>query len=187
MGLFDTKEGCDQYEKMSEGFDGRDLITTMEDFVDPGARVLELGMGPGKDLDMLRARYEATGSDASAVFVDRYNRRVSDGGAIVLDAITLETDERFDAIYSNKVLHHLPRTDLPRSLKRQAEVVSAGGILFHSFWLGDKTEEHAGLLFNYYTLEILTALLPDVLEVIYSSVYAEFEENDSLLLVLRVK
>lgn len=37
-----------------------------------GASVLELGMGPGFDLDLLRKNYEVAGSDDSQFFLDGY-------------------------------------------------------------------------------------------------------------------
>ena len=36
-----------------------------------GSTLLELGMGPGKDLDLLKKTYSVTGSDSSKIFVYR--------------------------------------------------------------------------------------------------------------------
>ena len=53
MGFFETEEGVNEYIKMAEGYDGKDLIKVFENYLPKGSTVLELGMGPGKDLDML--------------------------------------------------------------------------------------------------------------------------------------
>ena len=75
MGFFDTEEGVRQYLEMAEGYDGRDLVATFEAHLPAGSSVLELGMGPGKDLDLLRSSFEVTGSDASKAFLDLYRQQ----------------------------------------------------------------------------------------------------------------
>ena len=71
VGYFDTNEGVDEYIQMAEGYDGRELIEILRSHVPSGSSVLELGMGPGKDLALLQPYFQATGSDSSAIFVDR--------------------------------------------------------------------------------------------------------------------
>ena len=44
-------------------------------YVSKGKSVLELGMGPGKDLNFLKKYYKATGSDSSQVFLDQYMKK----------------------------------------------------------------------------------------------------------------
>jgi cyclopropane fatty-acyl-phospholipid synthase-like methyltransferase len=166
MGFFDTEDGVRQYEEMAEGYDGRELVDRLRRHLPAGSSVLEIGMGPGKDLDMLLETYEATGSDNSQLFLDRYRARKSAPvpELVLLDAVELETPRRFDALYSNKVLQHLSRDQLRRSLSRQGELLVPGGVALHSLWNGDKEdEEHAGLLFVYYTVESFTELLPSSL------------------------
>ena len=71
MGYFDREENVQQYIDMVEGCDGAELIEILKGHLAAGSSVLELGIGPGKDLDILRdAGYTVTGSDSSSVFVD---------------------------------------------------------------------------------------------------------------------
>jgi len=60
---------------MAEGFDGRQLIEILNTHLKKGSSVLELVMGPGVGLDILNESFQATGSDASNVFVNRYRKR----------------------------------------------------------------------------------------------------------------
>jgi len=170
---------------MADGYDGRELIEKLGDFISQGNSVLELGMGPGKDLDILCEMYQATGSDMSEVFVRRYRNRVPDADVLVLDAVSLDTKVQYDAIYSNKILHHLTKDELGKSLKRQAQVVKVGGYLLHSFWHGDKIEKHEDLLFNYYTIQTLKNYIPEDLEVVHFEIYTEMGVDDSLLVIFR--
>lgn len=82
-------------------------------------------MGPGVDLDLLRTYFDATGSDASQVFIERYLATHPNASVLKLDAVTLDTDRRFDAILSNKDLHHLNPTEQPHSFQRQAAIADA--------------------------------------------------------------
>jgi SAM-dependent methyltransferase len=185
MGYFDTDEGVDQYIKMAEGYDGRELIEILKSHVASGSSVLELGMGPGVDLALLLPHFRATGSDSSSIFVDRYLALEPSADVLVLDAVSLDTERRFDAIYSNKVMHHLPKEDAERSLTAQHRILNPGGIALHSLWFGDKLEEHHGLLFQQYTAESFSEILDEQFEVLESKLYAEMEADDSLSVVLR--
>jgi trans-aconitate methyltransferase len=183
MGFFDIEKNCDQYEKMAADYDGTELIEILDKFTNMNDHILELGMGPGKDFDIIRKKYRVTGSDSSEVFVNRYLKRDPDAEVQILDAVTLNTSTKFDVIYSNKVLHHLTRDDFRSSMKRQVEVVKSGGRLFHTFWYGDKVESYSDLLFNYYNEETLTEFIPEKLKVIRSEIYQEDSPADSMLVV----
>lgn len=185
MGFFDTIEGVKKYIELAEGFDGRELIEDLKRYLKPGSTLLEIGMGPGKDLDILEEDYKVTGSDLSEVFIDLYREKKPDADLMVLDAVSLDSERKFDCIYSNKVLQHLSKEDLNISLKRQYELLNAGGILFHTFWKGDKVEKMDDLLFVYYTEEQLEALVKDRYEILMMKIYTEMEDDDSIVVVLR--
>ena len=185
MGYFDEPENVDKYIRMAEGYDGRELIAVLSVHLPPGSTVLELGMGPGKDLDLLAQTYTVTGSDSSRLFLKLYRERHPGADLILLDATSIETGRRFDCIYSNKVLHHLSRSDLQRSFARQQSVLNDGGLVLHSFWYGDGEQEHGGLRFVYYAEdELLNAVRPGF-EVLAVERYNEIEEGDSFYALLR--
>ncbi|MCG8603708.1 class I SAM-dependent methyltransferase [bacterium] len=123
MGFFDERKNVDEYIKMAEGYDGRELISVLKMHLPPESTVLELGMGPGKDLDLLAQTYAVTGSDSSSVFLDLYRTAHPDADLLKLDATSIQTKRTFDCIYSNKVLHHLPKMDLQGSFARQKELL----------------------------------------------------------------
>ena len=96
MGYFDSEENVDAYMAMADGYDGADLIALLARYLPEGSSVLELGMGPGKDLDLLRQAYRVTGSDTSRVFLDRYRKDHPDADLLLLNAIRMDTDRTFD-------------------------------------------------------------------------------------------
>ena len=186
MGFYDTEKGVEQYIKMAEGYDGAELIKILQKYLPENSTVLELGIGPGKDMDILKKSYAVTGSDNSQVFLDKYKEKHRDVD-LLLDSVTMKTDRKFDCIYSNKVLHHLTKENLTKSLQRQKELLNLNGIAFHSFWKGNKVEEMKGLLFTYYEIEDLNEIVESNFDVLAMETYTEMEKDDSIYVVLRTR
>lgn len=191
MSFYDSEENCSWYENDAcKDYDAAPMIARFRAHVPTPCKVLELGLGPGIDHDALRAHYTAVGIDTSAIFVRRYLARAQDANVCVADAVTLEHDmllanTPFDAVYSNKVLHHLTKADCVRSLQRQNEMVRDGAALFHTLWFGDKEELMHGLRFQYYTVDSFKAILPKGLRAEHTERYKEMEDDDSIVVVLR--
>ena len=185
MGYYDTEEGVNEYVEIAEGYDGRALVEVLRKHLGSNAAVLELGMGPGKDLEILGESFQVTGSDSSAVFLDQYRAKDPDADLVLLDAVTMDIDRQFDGIYSNKVLQHLTRDELATSLRRQAKALKGGGILLHSLWYGDKEEVFSGLRFVHYTEGSFARAVGSEYEIVEVERYAEMEENDSIYFVLK--
>ena len=185
MAYFDNGKNVEDYIAMAEGYDGAELIAVLRRHLPAGSTVLELGMGPGIDLDMLSTTYQAVGSDASRVFVDRYRQSHPNSDVLLLDAVVMDTDRTFDGVYSNKVLHHLSQEELSLSLSRQKSVLSAGGLILHTFWRGDKVEVMQGLRFVYYTEKKLRAIVERDFEILAMERYKEMHAKDSLYVVAR--
>jgi len=184
MGFFDTEKGVDEYLKLAEGYDGAELIKILQELLPEKSTVLELGMGPGKDVDILSKTFTVTGSDYSQIFLDRYKKQNSNADLLKLDAVTIFTDRTFDCIFSNKVLHHITREDLKKSFQRQREILNPNGIAFHSFWRGDKDENYDGLLFTKYQIDTLKEIIGDFFDILTINTYSEMEKNDSIYIIL---
>ena len=185
MGYFHSEKNVLDYIRMADGYDGRHLIGILTTHLQKGSTLLELGMGPGVDLDILKSHYQVTGSDYSEVFLNLYKKKNEDADLLLLDAISIETDRTFDCIYSNKVLIHLTKQELVQSLKRQSEILNSNGLLFHTFWRGDRFEEHHGLRFQYYTEVQLSVIFDDLFDIVEIRKYREMAEDDSLYVIAR--
>jgi SAM-dependent methyltransferase len=96
-------------------------------------RLLDLGCGPGRDLIALSAMGHAvTGLDGSAELV-RMAREHS--GCVVLEQSFFELDlgqARFDGVFANASLFHVPRALLARVLRELHACLVPGGVLFCS-------------------------------------------------------
>jgi len=182
---WNNKKNVEEYIKMSEGYDGRELVEILKKYLPEGSSVLELGMGSGKDFDILNETFIASGTDISSVFVEMYKKNHKNADVFVLDAINLQTERKFDCIYSNKTLQHLTKSEFIQSLKKQKELLNPNGILFHSLWQGDTEEFYGNLLFVYYTKETLTNIVRNDFDIIEMNSYTEMEEEDSLYMILK--
>lgn len=183
MNYFDDSKNVEDYIKMCEGFDGNDHIEELKKHLKLNSSLLELGMGPGIDLDILKKSFKATGSDLSDIFIERYKKLHPESSVMNLDAVKLHTRKKFDCIYSNKVLHHLSRSDLEESITSQTKVLNPGGLIMHTFWKGDKEENLHGMRFVYYTEDKLKSLFQKLFKIIELTSYKEMEEDDSIRVI----
>ncbi len=182
---YHTKKSVDEYIKMAEGINGSELIEKLKDFLPENSTVLEIGSGPGSDWEILDTYYRVTGSDNSTEFVNRLLSKYPNGQFLKLNAVTLGTDQKFNGIYSNKVLHHLTDDELHTSINRQYELLEVDGIICHSFWKGEGSEVFKGMFVNNHTEKELPTLFGDKFEIQLMESYLEFEEGDSILLIAR--
>lgn len=80
----------------------------------------------------------------------------------------------------------MTQDELSLSLSIQACALSPGGIIAHSFWLGEEDQVMEGLLFTYYRKERLLDIISDKFEVLTTMSYQEFEEDDSLFVIAQL-
>lgn len=99
----------------------------------PPFAILDLGCGPGRDLVSLTGRgHVAIGLDGSARFV-AIARACSGCEVWQQDLMALDLPPgRFDGVFANASLFHVPRAALPRVLGELRDTLRAGGVLFAS-------------------------------------------------------
>jgi len=182
-GYYHSKESVDEYISLAEGYDGSFLIKLMGEYLESGATVLELGSGPGKDVALLNKHYTVTGSDYSEEFLARLIKQYPGNEFLHINAADFETAKRFDAVYSNKVLHHLTDEELNNSLKCQYGILNEGGIVCHSFWEGEGEEDYSGMYVNNHTTEDLSDRFAPYFNILKIELYKEMEEQDSIVVI----
>ena len=179
------KTKAHKYLEMREGLDGRILVEHLRSVLKNGSSVLELGMGPGSDLLLLARHFRVVGSDYSPHFIKAFEKSHSGFKLELLDAVSIETDSVFDCIYSNKVLHHLELDQMRASLQRQIEVVRPGGVLMHSFWLGNDTACSEGMIFKKNKRGLIVDLLSGAGRITKSGTYTEMNSKDSFFVAVQ--
>lgn len=187
MDYYDDIKNVKNYIEIAKGCDASKLISKLKKYAAKNSRVLELGMGPGNDLKILNEYFKATGSDKYKNFLDEYKNNNKDADVLLLDALTIDTDRKFDVVYSNKVLMHLTKEELKKSIKNQLKCLDNDGIIFHTFWKGDGEESHGGMLNVYYKEDELNHIISDDFTILLLESYAEFEEDDSIIVIAKKK
>jgi ubiquinone/menaquinone biosynthesis C-methylase UbiE len=187
MSLYDDPEGVKNYIQMCENYDGSNIYQALSQHLPENSTLLELGSGPGLDIEYLKKHYSVTGSDLSEEFLKICKEKTPEIPFVKLNVLNLELDQKFDCIYSNKVLHHLTEEELQESLKQQAKILSPNGLIAHSFWLGEENQEISGMLFTYYKKDDLLDVISEQFEILSTMSYEEFEEGDSLFVVAKLK
>ena len=118
---------------------------------EPPFELLDFGCGPGRDLMRFTALgHRATGLDGSSELAAL--ARVHSGCEVLQQnflALDLPSD-RFDGVFANASLFHVPGQVLPRVLKQLHRALKPGGVLFSSNPRGDGQEGWNGGRYGVY-------------------------------------
>ncbi|MGV8988422.1 MAG: class I SAM-dependent methyltransferase [Cypionkella sp.] len=122
----------------------------------PGARILDLGCGAGRDAEAMRAAgFAVEAMDGTPEIAQKAAERLGQPVRVMrfdqLDAV-----EAYDAIWASASLLHVPRAALPGVLARVHRALKPGGVHFASY-KGGGTEgrDSHGRYFNYLTRDQL--------------------------------
>jgi SAM-dependent methyltransferase len=119
------------------------LLAAIE--ADPPYSILDLGCGPGRDLRYFRSLgHDAVGLDGSKEFV-AMARSYSGCEVLHQDFLAMALPQnRFDGVFANASLFHVPSQELPRVLLELSNTLKAGGVLFCSNPRGTNEEGFSG-------------------------------------------
>lgn len=138
---------ADDYRAGTENHDVSQNRAALIDAIEGAApySILDLGCGPGRDLTAFRAAgHEAVGLDGAAAFV-AMARHATGCEVLHQDFLALDLPAaRFDGIFANASLFHVPRQELPRVLGELREALKPRGVLFSSNPRGGNEEGWVG-------------------------------------------
>ena len=140
----------EQYAQRAEAFrdgtrdhDVRQNIDALLRHIDapPPLSILDFGCGPGRDLATFTGLgHRAIGLEGAAPFAAMAR---ADTGCEVWEQDFLKLDlpaARFDGVFANAALFHVPKQELPRVLRELHSALTPGGVLFSSNPRGDNGE-----------------------------------------------
>ena len=115
----------------------RDLDSFL-DRLDPGARILELGCGAGRDAArMVERGFEIDATDGVAAMVRKANERF-DVDARQMRSDELAVEKEYDAVWAHASLLHVSRVEVPGVLRSIRRALRPGGWHYASFKLGNR-------------------------------------------------
>jgi len=124
----------------------------------PGARVLELGCGDGRDSEaMLAQGFDVEATDGAAPMASRAEARL--GRRVrVMRFDELVAVEAYDGVWASASLLHAPRSALPGILARIHRSLKPGGFHAASYKAGEaEGRDGLGRYFNYLAADRLVA------------------------------
>jgi len=142
-------ETAETYTAGGPGGASRGLASFLEK-LRPGARILELGCGGGRDAEaMLAAGFDVEPTDGTPEIARQAEARL--GRKVrVMRFGELEALAAYDAVWANASLLHVPRESLPEVLGRVFRALKPGGLHFASYKGGGREgRDGHGRYFNY--------------------------------------
>lgn len=134
----------------------------LDSFLDrlpPGASILELGCGGGKDTSRMMERgFTVDATDGSSGMAAKARERT--GRDIrVLRFEELDAIEAYDAVWAHASLHHQPLSRLGDVLQRINTALRSGGLFFANYKLGEGDDrDRFGRLYNFAPRPVLMDL-----------------------------
>jgi SAM-dependent methyltransferase len=154
---FYTKEAATYAAK---GWDGLNHdLTVFLNRLPPGARILELGCGAGRDAAAMLARgFNVEPTDGCPAMAQEAEKRL--GRPVrVMRFEALAANAEYDAVWANAALLHVPRDALLNILTRVHRALKPGGHHFASYKGGTREgRDTLGRFFNYPSLPYLDAI-----------------------------
>jgi len=142
-----TLEHYDQHaEDFWQGTKDHDVSQNIEALLKyiegkPPFTILDFGCGPGRDLKTFSERgHVAIGLEGSARLAEMARAY---SGCEVWEQDFLKLDlpaNRFDGVFANAALFHVPSQELPRVLRELRATLKPGGVLFSSNPRGENEE-----------------------------------------------
>jgi len=150
-------QGAESFREGTRDHDVRQNIEALLRHIEgtPPFTILDLGCGPGRDLKAFAALgHVAVGLDGAERFV-AMARADSSCEVWQQDFLKLALpDGRFDGVFANAALFHVPRQELPRVLRELHATLKPRGVLFSSNPDGNDEEGwNRGRYGSYHSLE----------------------------------
>ena len=129
------EERADAFWQGTRDHDVSQNVAALLDHIrgEPPFRILDFGCGPGRDLKTFAALgHEAIGLEGAPKFAEMA-RAYSGCEVWQQDFLRLDLPAgRFDGVFANAALFHVPGSELPRVLRELHAALAPGGVLFSS-------------------------------------------------------
>ncbi len=151
-------------DKYAEKFDNyavyqKKISEFQNKFISPGTHILDLGCGPGNNIDTIYKNDQAcsfTGVDLSRKFISIAKERFPHFSFLERDLRKLELTTKFETILASFCIVHLKDEETIQFIKNISEILEAGGHLYLSYMNGDSSGFESTsfskeeIFFNYY-------------------------------------
>jgi len=159
----------DFYNQNAEDFientvnaDMSELYRCFQNYVKPGANILDFGCGSGRDSKyFIEHGYHVTAIDGSEFLCREASQYIGQDVECMLFN-QLRSENEFDGIWACSSILHVPADELPDIFRRLYKALKSGGYIYASFKYGDFSGDRNGRHFTNLTEEKLENLLSTV-------------------------
>jgi len=136
-----NERAADFWEGTRDHDVSQNINALLEHIEGPGPfTILDFGCGPGRDLKAFAERgHIAIGLEGTPRFVEMARARGLDVWEQNFLNLNLP-DDRFDGVFANASLFHVPGQELPKVLRELGATLKPGGVLFSSNPRGNNIE-----------------------------------------------
>jgi cyclopropane fatty-acyl-phospholipid synthase-like methyltransferase len=106
------------------------LVKYLASEVPAKGNVLDFGCGPGIYMKMLANDYTVSGVDISEGMLQAASKLLPDNKFYLGNFLSINFDEKYNAIYSISVLEYIPVSKIDEFFKKCANIMHEGGLLF---------------------------------------------------------
>lgn len=124
------------------------LRTRFLQYLTPGSRILDVGCGSGRDsLAFIKAGFVVSAFDGSAELA-LLASKVTGVNVRHMAFSDVMWIAEFDAVWACASLLHVPRSELPKMVRRILQTLVSTGVIYMSFKLGDGERQIGGRHFT---------------------------------------
>ena len=137
-----------------------ELVKVRDVELNEGARILDIGCGPGLFLKNFGSEYQKVGIDITPGMIEYAKKEVPDATFIVGDFIEDDIEGKFDLIFSVGTLMYLSKSTMKKFRKKVDSLLKQGGIVFLSYphAISKKDLYYPDLTYNQYSPKYLEKL-----------------------------
>lgn len=130
-----------------------------EKYLKPGAKLLDVGFGSGRDSLHFDANgYEVVSIDFASEVYNR-GKMLLNTEVLLVDVRDIKYKNEFDAIWASAVLFHFTEEEIKNVLVRCHEALVRNGVMYISFKYGEEELVRHGRFFNDFTEEKFNKLM----------------------------
>ncbi len=141
---------AEEYYEKTITVDMENLYREFLQYLDEGARILDVGCGSGRDsLYFLKHGYQVTALDGAKEMV-KLSSELLDQRVLHLKFKEIDFKEEFAGIWACASLLHVSKKEIDSILNRLVRALFPNGIMYLSFKYGNYEVRQGGRFFNYY-------------------------------------
>lgn len=131
--------------------DLKPIYSIFEEGLKPGAKILDVGFGSGRDsLHFYKQRFQVVSIDYAEEIVSR-GKILLDNEVLLVDFKDIKYQNEFDGIWASAVFLHFTNDEITNGLQKCEHALKANGSLYISFKYGEEEALKHGRFFNNFT------------------------------------